>query len=141
MDEIDMQILKTLQVRGRISIKELSTQINLTPPAVGERIKRLESSGIIKGYHAIIDNEKIGLNILALINVSMRADKQKAFYKLIDTIDSITECYHVTGSYATVVKVYCKNMSDLEHVINQIQQFGDTSTSIVLSHPVSRPLI
>lgn len=142
MDQIDIQILKTLQVNGRISVKELSNQINLTAPAVAERIRRLENQGVIRGYHAIIDNEKIGLHILALINVSMRADKQKDFFQLISTINSITECYHVTGAYCMVVKVFCKTMSDLEHIINRIQQFGDTNTLIVLSHPISqRPLI
>lgn len=142
MDELDKKILKTLQVNGRISIKELSNKINLTPPAVSERIKRLENQGIILGYGAIIDNNKIGLHILALINVSMRADKQKDFYKLISTIDSVTECYHVTGAYCMVVKVFCRTMTDLEHIINQVQQYGDTNTLIVLSHPVSqRPII
>jgi Lrp/AsnC family leucine-responsive transcriptional regulator len=142
MDELDKKILKTLQVNGRISIKDLSNKINLTPPAVSERIKRLENQGIILGYGAIIDNNKIGLHILALINVSMRADKQKDFYKLISTIDSVTECYHVTGAYCMVVKVFCRTMTDLEHIINQVQQYGDTNTLIVLSHPVSqRPII
>lgn len=142
MDQIDMQILKALQIKGRISIKDLSNLINLTPPAVGERIKRLETQGVIQGYRAIIDNEKIGLHISALINVSMRADKQKDFYHLIGTIDSITECYHVTGAYCMVVKVFCKTMSELEHIINRIQQLGDTNTLIVLSNPLSqRPLI
>lgn len=142
MDQIDMEILKTLQVKGRISVKELSRQINLTPPAVGERIRRLENQGIIKGYHAVIDSEKVGLHILALINVTMRADKQKDFYQLMGTIDSVTECYHVTGAYCTVVKLYCKTMGDLEHIINRIQQYGDTNTLIVLSHPIKhRPLV
>jgi Lrp/AsnC family leucine-responsive transcriptional regulator len=142
MDDIDKKILGALQLNGRISIKDLSNQINLTPPAVSERIKRLENQGIILGYTAIVDNNKIGLNILALINVSMRADKQKDFYKVIRSLDAVAECYHVTGAYCMVVKVYCKSMSDLEHIINQVQQFGDTNTLLVLSHPISqKPLI
>lgn len=142
MDEIDLEILKTLQVRGRISVKDLSKQINLTPPAVGQRIRRLENLGIILGYHAIIDNDKIGLHIQAIISISMRADKQKDFYQLIKTIISITECYHVTGTYCMVVMVYCRTMLDLEHIITRLQQYGDTNTLLVLSHPIShRPLI
>lgn len=138
MDDIDKKILKALQHNARTSIKELSNQINLTPPAVSERIKRLENQGVILGYTAIIDNSKIGLNIFALINVSMRADKQKDFYKMIRGLDAVTECYHVTGAYCMVVKVYCKSMGDLEHIINQVQQFGDTNTLMVLSHPISQ---
>ncbi len=137
MDEIDRQIIKILQVRGRISIKDLSNLINLTPPAVGERIKRLENQGIILGYRAIIDHEKLGLNIQALINVTMSASRQKEFYKLMNTISSVTECYHVTGTYCTVVKVYCKTMSELGIIIQQIQQYGETNTLMVLSRPIS----
>ncbi|PXV86804.1 AsnC family transcriptional regulator [Lachnotalea glycerini] len=138
MDEIDKKILKTLQHNGRVSIKDLSAQINLTPPAVSERIKRLENQGIILGYTAIIDTQKIGLSILALINVSMRADKHKEFYKFIRSLDSVTECYHVTGAYCMVVTVYCKSMTDLEHVVNLVQQYGDTNTLLVLSRPISQ---
>lgn len=142
MDEIDMQIIKLLQERGRISIKNISKQINLTPPAVGERIKRLENHGIILGYRAIINHEKIGFHIQALINVTMCAAKHSEFYSLMRTIDCVSDCYHVTGTYCTVVKIYCKSMSELGIIIQKIQQYGETNTLMVLSRPIShRPLI
>ena len=72
MDSTDIRILKILQQEARISMKELGLRVNLTSPAVSERIKRLEESGVIEGYAAIVNPKKLKLHVEAIVHVSDR---------------------------------------------------------------------
>ena len=133
MDQIDLDILKELQINGRIPMKVLADKIGLTPPAVGDRVKRLEQQGIITGYKAIVSPAKIGKILLAFINVSMRASNHKVFYQIDNSNKNVLECHHVTGNYCMIIKACFREISELEYFINKLQQIGDTNTSIVLS--------
>jgi Lrp/AsnC family leucine-responsive transcriptional regulator len=136
MDSIDYQILRKLQENGRISIKKLAEEINLTPPAVSERVKKLEETGAIKGYRAVIDPEKLGFNIQALINITLKTGKRIEFYNFARENKCIVECHHVTGGFSVTVKAVLKEMSELETLVGKIQQFGTTQTLIILSTPI-----
>jgi Lrp/AsnC family leucine-responsive transcriptional regulator len=133
LDQIDFDIIRELQANGRIPMKLLADRVGLTPPAVGDRVKRLEQQGIITGYRAIISPSKIGKTLLAFINVSMRANKHKDFYEIVNSNKNVLECHHVTGNYCMIIKACFREISELESFINKIQQIGDTNTSIVLS--------
>ncbi|MTI61015.1 AsnC family transcriptional regulator [Iocasia frigidifontis] len=141
MDSIDYEILKILQENARISMKDLGKQVGLTAPAVSERIKKLETSKVIKGYTAIIDPAKLGKNIRALINVSIDIDKRKEFMELIKNHSNVISCHHVTGSYSMVVYAIFKEVNDLESLIYQIQRYGSTNTLIILSNQIKRRTI
>lgn len=136
MDTIDYQIIKQLQNNGRTSIKKLAQIVSLTPPAVAERIKKLEDTGVITGYQAIIDSKKLGMNIKAIISITLKSNKRKDFLDFVNDNNSIVECYHVTGVFSMVIKVILKEMSDLEILVGKIQQYGNTQTLIILSAPV-----
>lgn len=136
MDNIDYQIIRLLQKNGRISVKKISEIINLTPPAVAERIRKLEDTGVIVGYRAIIDPKKFGMNIRAIITVTLLANKRKAFLDFARQNDCITECHHVTGGFSMIIKTIFKEMSDLEVLVGKIQQYGNTQTLIILSSPI-----
>jgi Lrp/AsnC family leucine-responsive transcriptional regulator len=136
MDTTDYQIIKQLQDNGRISIKKLAQIVSLTPPAVAERIRKLEDEGVIIGYRAIIDSKKLGMNIKAIINITLKSNKRKDFLDFVNDNNSIVECYHVTGGFSMVIKVILKEMSDLEILVGKIQQYGNTQTLIILSAPV-----
>lgn len=136
MDNIDYKIIASLQKNGRISIKKLAEKICLTPPAVAERIRKLEESGVIKGYSAIIDYKKLGWNISALINITLNTDKRNDFFDYISKDKHILACYHVTGEFSMTVKAIFKEMSDLEIMVGKIQQFGNTQTLMILSSPI-----
>ncbi len=138
MDSIDREILKLLEHNGRIAVKEISQQINLSSPAVSERIKRLEENGIIKGYQALLSYEKLGYNIRAIINITMDVTNYQSFYQFASEESGIIECYHVTGSYRMSVKVAVSNVAELEILVNKIQAFGSTNTQIILSSPFPR---
>lgn len=142
MDNIDYQIIKLLQEDGRKSIKKLAETVLLTPPAVAERIKKLEDNGVIAGYRAVIDPNKIGKTIKAIINITLKSDKRKEFLTMVNESKDIVECHHVTGSYSMTIKAILKEMSELEALVGKIQQYGNTQTLIILSSPVDyKPIL
>lgn len=140
MDAIDYQIIKLLHGNGRISIKRLAEIVSLTPPAVAERIKKLEETGVIMGYRAVINPEKLGMNIKAIINITLKAGKRNEFLDFANKNKCILECHHVTGGFSMTMKVLLKEMSDLETLVGKIQQYGNTQTLIILSSPIEDKL-
>jgi len=136
MDTIDCQIIKLLQDNGRISIKKIAEIISLTPPAVAERIRKLEETGVIMGYRAIIDPKKFGMNIRAIINVTLKAEKRKEFIEFARQNSCILECHHVTGGFSMTIKAIFKEIAELDALVGKIQQHGNTQTLIILSSPI-----
>ena len=142
MDITDHKIIEILQSDGRISMKDLGKIVGLTSPAVSERVKRLEEAGIITGYKAIVNPEKLNKTIKAFITVGLPADKYKDFIKLAENKNSIIECHHITGDDCLVLKVIVKNMDELEKLIDDIKSLGRTKTSVILSTPVeTKPIL
>ncbi|AET67592.1 transcriptional regulator [Desulfosporosinus orientis DSM 765] len=133
MDSTDYKIMQALLEDGRIPMKELAKRVSLSPPAAAERVKRLEEAGIISGYKAVINYDKLGKNINVLINVDMNVQMAEKFMNFVKTEDLITECHHVTGPYCKIVKARLDNMLSLENLIGKIQAFGNTETFIILS--------
>ncbi len=141
MDNTDLRILSILQEDGRISMKELGQRVNLTSPAVSERVKRLEENGVIEGYGAIVNPKKLQYYVEAYVTVSMKVTFHAKFKKLAQEEPSIIECHHVTGDECMIIRVICENTRDLEGLLDRIQTFGNTKTSIVLSSPLQRKSI
>ncbi|WML34635.1 Lrp/AsnC family transcriptional regulator [Clostridium sp. OS1-26] len=133
MDSTDYRIIELLLEDGRIPMKELSQKVALSAPAVAERVKRLEEEGIITGYKAVVDYEKLGKKINVLINVGMNVQRNEKFMEFIKNEDSIIECHHVTGPYCKILKARLENIVSLEKLIGKIQMFGNTETFIILS--------
>ncbi|WP_053955252.1 Lrp/AsnC family transcriptional regulator [Inediibacterium massiliense] len=141
MDATDLKILQILQTDGRISMKALGKTVGLTSPAVSERVKRLEEKGIITGYRAMVNPQKLDKNIQAFIDISMAADQYEKFLKSAQNTPSIIECHHVTGGDCMTLKVLVKNMEELEILIDEIKKVGNTKTSIILSTPIEHKII
>ena len=141
MDSIDKEILELLQKNGRITVKEITQTISLTAPAVSERIKRLEKDGIIEGYSAIINQQKIGKSTHAIINISISPKDRDNLLKLVQSDPLVVLCHHVTGDYSYMIKVEAHNIEELEKVIIKFQKIGKTNTHIILSTPVCNKCI
>ncbi len=141
MDSTDIRILKILQEEARISMKELGLRVNLTSPAVSERIKRLEESGVIEGYAAIVNPKKLKLHVEAIVHVSMKVSAHERFKKFAMEEREIIECHHVTGEDCMTVKVVCEDTHRLEEILDKIQAIGNTKTAIILSSPLKRKAI
>lgn len=136
MDTIDYEIIKLLEDNGRVSIKRIAEIISLTPPAVAERIRKLEETGVIMGYRAIINPKKLGINIEAIINVTIAPNKRREFIEFARQNNCILECHHVTGGFSMTIKAIFKEITGLDTLVGKIQQFGNTQTLIVLSSPI-----
>ncbi len=138
MDATDLKIIKILQEDGRISMKELGGRVNLTSPAVSERVKRLEENEIITGYTAIVDPKKLNMHVEAMVHVGMKVSSHGKFKKLANEEPAIIECHHVTGEDCMTVKVICQDTHELEMILDKIQTIGSTKTAIILSSPLKR---
>lgn len=141
LDETSWQILQALQSDARLSFSELGRIVGLSAPAATERVRRLESLGIITGYRAQINAEKVGLPLMAFIQLATSPERYPQITKLVEELPEVLECHHVTGSCSFVMKVIASSIPHLEDLIGQLSQYGQTSTSIVLSSQVSAKAI
>ena len=132
LDKIDLQILKILQENGRITNLQLSNEIGLSPAPTLERVRKLENGGYIKSYHALVDEEKLGLGIKTFIQVSLDFHKNntiQVFLEEIQKIKEVTECHHVTGQCDFLLKVYVRNIKAYEQLImEKISRIGVVKT-------------
>ncbi|WP_066502195.1 Lrp/AsnC family transcriptional regulator [Abyssisolibacter fermentans] len=141
MDITDSKIIEILQNDGRISMKDLGKLVSLSPPAVAERVKKLEDVGIIEGYRAIINPVKLNKNITAFISLNMKEGRYEQFLEYAKNKKSIIECHHVTGGDCLNLKVLVKDIQELEQLIDEIKLSGNTQTSIILSSPINNKII
>jgi Lrp/AsnC family leucine-responsive transcriptional regulator len=137
LDDIGRQILRALQEDARISFSELGRRVGLSSPAVAERVRRMEEAGIILGYRATVDFERVGYPITAFIRVNTSGPKVREADEMVKAIPEVLECHHLTGDDCFILKVAVSSVRHLEEVICQMGTYGQTTTSIVLSSPVS----
>ena len=136
LDNIDRKIIEMLQKNARTPVKEIAKEVFLSSPAVSARIEHLEKNGLITGYHAQINPVFLGYHIKAFINLEVEPNQKKDFYPFIQSIPNVIECNCVTGDYSMLIEVAFRSTMELDHFINELQQFGRTKTQIVFSTSV-----
>jgi len=136
MDNVDMKLVELLQENGRMPLKQLAQEVFLSSPAVSARLEKLAKDGIITGYHASVDHQKLGFPICAFINLEMQPVQKPTFYPFIQECPNVMECHCVTGQYSMLIKVAFRSTQELDQFIGQLQRFGNTSTQIVFSTAV-----
>jgi Lrp/AsnC family leucine-responsive transcriptional regulator len=141
IDEIDWKILKELQINARITFAELGRRVGLTTPAVIERIRKLEDSGIITGYRVEIDTAKVGLPITAFIRMSITGVDYSHIIEVVEESAEVLECHRGTGNDSFIMKVAVADVGHLQTLIDKLTPYGITTTSIVLSSPVKHRII
>jgi Lrp/AsnC family transcriptional regulator, leucine-responsive regulatory protein len=136
-DDIDLKILCILQQNGRARLADIANEVELSAPAVMERVKKLEAGGVIKGYHAVIDAKKAGKDITAFIGVSIGHQRDiNGFAVQMVQYPDVLECHHVTGEESFILKVKSANTASLEKLLGEIRSLEGvtrTVTSVVLS--------
>src|SRR5271166_6702234 len=145
LDAIDLQILELLQDQGRVPLVKLGEQVGLSSPSVIDRVKKLEDSGIITGYHASVDARKLGKDVTAFIGVAIAHPKAtETFENTVAMLDDVLECHHITGGHTVMLKIKTDNTSSLERLIatiRSIEGVSRTETMVVLSTHTERGLI
>ena len=137
LDRVDLKILYILQNDGRRRLADIADEVELSAPAVMERVKKLEASGVIKGYQALVDGKKVGKDITAFIGVSIGNQRDMdRFASQMMCYQDVLECHHVTGDESFVLKVKSADTASLEKLLGQIRSVEGvtrTITKVVLS--------
>ena len=141
LDATGWELLEALQEDARMSFTELGRRVGMSAPAVAERVRRLEEAGIITGYHAQINTEKIGYPLLAFTRLSSTGDRVEAICALLNEMPEVLECHRITGDDCFIIKLAVSSVTHLEDLLNRFGPYGRTTTSIVLSSPVRRHTI
>jgi Lrp/AsnC family leucine-responsive transcriptional regulator len=137
-DTTDWRILDALQRDGRASYAELARAVAMSPSAVTERVRRLEQAGIIAGYTAVVDAERLGFAILAFVRLRYPTGNYRPFHELLATTPEVIEAHHVTGEDCFVLKVIARSMRHLEETTGRISGLGPVTTTVVYSSPLAR---
>lgn len=131
LDVTDWAILAELQKDGRLPLTELGKRVSLSASATTERVKRLESTGVITGYRADVDLEKVGYAVLAVVRLKYPGSKHEPLHKLLAERSEILECLRTTGDDCYSLKVAAPSMGRLEEIVDELAFFGSTNTNIV----------
>ena len=131
LDSIDKKIITLLQQNSKRNVKEIALKIGLSSTPTYERIKRLEKSGVISNYKAIIDKEKVGLMVEVYCQVALQVHSKKLIDKFelaVNKMDEVIECYHVTGNYDYLLKVVVIDMKSYQQfLINKLSVLDSVS--------------
>lgn len=131
LDVTDRNIIGELLEDGRISIAELGRRVNLSPPAIAERVKRLEQSGVITGYRAEIDVRKLGYPLTAIVRVKPAPGQSPKIRELASEMPEVGECHGITGEECFYLKVHLRSIDELTDLLDRFLVHGQTSTSLI----------
>lgn len=143
LDDVDWRLLEVLQENARLTYAELGRRVSLSPPAVAERVKRLETAGVVRGYHADLDLPKLGFPIEAVIRMVISNGAEcNLIGDRLKQVQEVLECQRVTGTDSFHLRVALRSVDHLEQVLSRLMpSSGDTITAIVLATPVRNRVI
>jgi Lrp/AsnC family transcriptional regulator, leucine-responsive regulatory protein len=140
IDPINRRLLEELQGNARLTMAELGRRVDLSAPAVAERVQRLEEAGVITGYRAQVDPKAVGFPIAAVVRVRPASRQLQKIPDIARETPEVVECYRITGEDCFFLKLHLRSIDDLEEILDRFTPYGRTTTSIVHSSPVERRL-
>ncbi len=138
IDALNWQILESLQKNARQSFAEIGRNVGLTSPAVAERVKKMEDSGVIKGYKAQVSYHKTGHQLKAVITLRAFMGRLKPFLEKVKEFKEVINCYRITGNENIIMEVVLYDQSHLEEFIDKLITYGETKTHIILSNVIDQ---
>jgi Lrp/AsnC family leucine-responsive transcriptional regulator len=141
LDATDLAILAILQTDGRLGVTEIGRRVNLSQPAVSARIKRLEQTGVITGYRAVVDPSRLGLSIHAVVRLRTTHARIAACLEHFSQVSEITGVQRLTGEDCFLIDVHAVDAGRLETVVDAIARFGPVTTSLVLRTYESKAIV
>ena len=139
LDRIDKKILNTLQENGKTTNSKLSKIVGISAPATLERVKRLELAGVISHFTAVVDPEKIGFSIMAMVSISLSLSKLSSVARIkekFSELDEVIECYQIAGANDFILKVIAKDIKTYGEFMNskltQIEGIQKIQSSFVI---------
>jgi Lrp/AsnC family transcriptional regulator, leucine-responsive regulatory protein len=138
LDTTDINLLHELEIDARLSLAELGRRVGLSPPAVADRLERLEETGVIGGYRAEIDPRALGYQLAVVLRIRPAPRELKKVAELAQRTPEVVECHRITGDDCYLMKAHVRDVDHMEEVIDRFAIYGQTTTSIVQSSPVPR---
>jgi Lrp/AsnC family leucine-responsive transcriptional regulator len=135
-EPVNVRILGELQRNPRLTMSELGRRVGLSAPAVTERVRRLEETGVIQGYRLELNPAALGLPIAAYIRIRPNPGQLPKIADLVQHIPEIVECHRVTGEDCFILKVYLPGIDQLDRILDNFLLYGTTTTSLIQSSPV-----
>jgi DNA-binding Lrp family transcriptional regulator len=140
LDPTDRKILELLQTNSNITNAQLASEIGLSPAPTLERVKKLENAGVIKSYHAVVDQASIGLGVCTFVTVSLKGhnkDNIDKFIKAISQIEEVVECHHVTGQADFIMKIVASDIPAYQSLmlekVSNIEVVDNMQSTVILS--------
>ncbi len=137
IDDVNLRLLAELQADARLSLAELGRRVGLSSPAVAERLQRLEQDGVIAGYHARLDPRKLGLTLTVVIRVRPAPRQLHEVGDAAQRTPEVVDCRRITGEDCYIMTAHVRDVGHLEELVDRFAAYGQTTTSIVQSAPVS----
>jgi Lrp/AsnC family leucine-responsive transcriptional regulator len=132
-DELDLKIIDSLKTNSRLSYAEIGKEIFLSPSSVRERVKKMEDSGLIKGYTLRLNQSLLGNNLEAFIMLKIFSGKLKAALVEIESYAEVKEAYRITGQHNLYIRIALKDQLHLQQFIDRLVNFGEPTTHLILS--------
>jgi Lrp/AsnC family transcriptional regulator, leucine-responsive regulatory protein len=136
LDDVDHLLIEELQRDARLSLAELGRRVGLTPPAVADRLRRLEDQGTITGYAARIDPRALGFSLTAVVRIRPAPRMIAKVADLARATPEVVECLRITGEDCFIMRLHVRDVEHLEELIDAFVLYGQTTTSIVQSAAV-----
>jgi DNA-binding Lrp family transcriptional regulator len=140
LDAIDKKILELLQANSNITNAQLAQEIGLSPAPTLERVKKLETQGVIKSYHAVVDMASVGLGVCTFVTVSLKGHNKEnieKFIKAISRIPEVVECHHVTGQADFILKMVASDIPAYQNLmlekVSNIEVVDNMQSIVILS--------
>ncbi|PYF75036.1 Lrp/AsnC family transcriptional regulator [Pedobacter nutrimenti] len=140
LDAKDYEILKLLQKNAKLTIREIAAEVHLSPTPTHERIKRLEKTGVIKQYAAILDPEKINKGIMVICQISLRESNKKTAGEFLNAVlqfTEVTECYNISGDFDFMLKIVVESMESYHlfclNKLGEVPGIGQTKSIFVMA--------
>lgn len=141
IDPVNLRLLEELQQNPRLTMSELGRRIQMSSPAVTERVRRLEEAGIIQGYRLDVDPGALGFPIAAYVRIRPNGGQLARVIDLARQTPEVVECHRVTGEDCFILKIHMPAIDQLDQILDRFLLYGSTTTSIIQSSPVPlRPL-
>lgn len=141
LDQLDWKIIVALQEDARLSMAALGREIGLSAPATAERVRRLEERKVIRAYRAEIEFQRVGLEIQALVRIKAPGRALDKATRALCTFPEVFECHRATGGDCFVLRVAVSDIRALEEFLDKIAQFGELTTSVILSTPLKQKAV
>ncbi|MDQ0271592.1 Lrp/AsnC family transcriptional regulator [Cytobacillus purgationiresistens] len=133
IDEVDRKIINELQNNSRLSMSELGRRIGMSSPSVSERVKQMESFGIIKKYTIKVDYEKLGLPIRCVVEATIKDSNYTSFKNYIKSLPNVEHCYRIAGKACFILKMQFETFAEAEKFIDHVNPYAHTVTHFIFS--------